>query len=78
MTDAGDATSPRRIVLVSFPGVLGLDLVGPAEVFSTAAQMRPGSYEVEMVSNAESHRTSSGLGLLAGSPLPPRPPGSTP
>ena len=70
--NAGDATSTRRIVLVSFPGVLGLDLVGPAEVFSTAAKMRPGSYEVEMVSTADSHQTSSGLGLLAGSPLPRR------
>ncbi|HEX6117457.1 MAG TPA: GlxA family transcriptional regulator [Solirubrobacterales bacterium] len=68
--NAGDATRPRRIVLVSFPGVLGLDLVGPAEVFSTAGRMRPGSYEVEMVSSSASHTTSSGLGLLAGSPLP--------
>ena len=72
MMNAGDATPPRRIVLVSFPGVLGLDLVGPAEVFSTACQMRPGSYEVEMVSNADTHQTSSGLGLMAGSPLPRR------
>jgi transcriptional regulator GlxA family with amidase domain len=68
---ARDATRPRRIVLVSFPGVLGLDLVGPAEVFSTAGRMRPDAYAVEIVSGAAAHRTSSGLGLTA-APLPRR------
>jgi len=70
--NSGEATRPRRIVLVSFPGVLGLDLVGPAEVFSTASRIRPGAYTVEMVSSAASHQTSSGLGLTAGGPLPRR------
>jgi transcriptional regulator GlxA family with amidase domain len=70
--NGGEATRPRRIVLVSFPGVLGLDLVGPAEVFSTAGQIRPGSYTVETVSTSGSHSTSSGLGLMPSSPLPRR------
>ncbi len=71
----GEATRPRRIVLVSFPGVLGLDLVGPAEVFSTAGQIRPGSYTVETVATSGSHSTSSGLGLMPSSPLPTPPSG---
>lgn len=70
--NAGDATRPRKIVLVSFPGVLGLDLVGPAEVFSTAGQIRPGAYAVEVVSNSDPHSTSSGLELIPGSDLPKR------
>jgi transcriptional regulator GlxA family with amidase domain len=67
---ARDATRPRRIVLVSFPDVLGLDLVGPAEVFSTAAQMRDGYYSVEVVSTSHGHSTSSGIGLVPVSGLP--------
>ena len=69
--DARDATRPRRIVLVTFPGVLGLDLFGPAEVFATAGRLRPGSYELEMVGGGEV-ATSSGLGLRPGSGLPKR------
>jgi transcriptional regulator GlxA family with amidase domain len=67
---ARDATSPRRIVFVTFPGVLGLDLIGPAEVFSTAARMRPGSYELEIVSTSDDVATSSGIGLVPQSRLP--------
>jgi transcriptional regulator GlxA family with amidase domain len=59
----GEATPPRRIVLLTFPGVLGLDLVGPAEVFSTAGTMRGGAYRVETVSRGGDVDTSSGLGL---------------
>jgi transcriptional regulator GlxA family with amidase domain len=67
---ARDATSPRRIVFVTFPGVLGLDLIGPAEVFSTAGRMRPGSYELEIVSTSDGVETSSGIALVPGSRLP--------
>ena len=38
--------STRRVVIVAFPGVQPLDVVGPAEVFHTAARLRPGAYEV--------------------------------
>lgn len=38
--------SPRRVVIVIFPGVQPLDAVGPAEVFHTAARLHPGAYEV--------------------------------
>jgi transcriptional regulator GlxA family with amidase domain len=67
-----DATETRGILIVSFPGVLGLDLVGPSEVFATAGQLRPGSYSVETVSNTPAHATSSGLGLRPDSALPER------
>jgi transcriptional regulator GlxA family with amidase domain len=66
------AIDSRRILLVSYPGVLGLDLIGPAEVFSTAGQIRAGSYTVETVATSESHSTSSGIGLRSGGGLPPR------
>jgi transcriptional regulator GlxA family with amidase domain len=65
----GEATPRRRIVLLTFPGVLGLDLVGPAEVFSTAGAMRGDAYAVEAVSGSREVGTSSGLGLRPG-PLP--------
>jgi transcriptional regulator GlxA family with amidase domain len=39
----------RRIVIVAFDGVQPLDVVGPAEVFSTAARLRPPGYTVEVV-----------------------------
>ncbi len=67
---ARDATRPRRIVLVSFPGVLGLDLIGPAEVFSTASQIGGGAYSLEVVGTQASLETSSGIGLAPGGGLP--------
>ena len=71
MADSGN-TGTRRILFVTFPGVLGLDLIGPSEVFSTAAEMRPGTYSLETVSTSRSHSTSSGIGLRPDSPLPDR------
>jgi transcriptional regulator GlxA family with amidase domain len=54
------AMSARRIVIVAFDGVQPLDVVGPAEVFSTAARLRPPGYEVEVVApRAEPLRASS-------------------
>jgi transcriptional regulator GlxA family with amidase domain len=43
------AVSARRVVIVAFDGVQPLDVVGPAEVFSTAARLRPPGYEIEVV-----------------------------
>jgi len=40
---------PRSIVIVAYPGVQPIDVVGPAEVFSGAGQIEPGSYEVRVV-----------------------------
>ncbi|MBN1528760.1 MAG: DJ-1/PfpI family protein [Thermoleophilaceae bacterium] len=39
----------RRVVIVAYPGVQPLDVVGPAEVFHTAAQLNRGGYDVEVV-----------------------------
>ena len=35
--------APRRIVIVAFPGIQPLDVIGPAEVFRTAAALAPGA-----------------------------------
>jgi transcriptional regulator GlxA family with amidase domain len=50
----------RRVVIVAFDGVQPLDVVGPAEVFSTAARLRPPGYTVEVVApEAKPIRASS-------------------
>ena len=52
--------NPRRVVIVAFDRVQPLDVVGPAEVFSTAARLRPPGYAVEVVApQAEPLRTAS-------------------
>jgi transcriptional regulator GlxA family with amidase domain len=55
----------RRIVIVAFPRVQTLDVVGPAEVFATADRLRAGGeYAVEVVaSESEAIVTGSGLRL---------------
>jgi transcriptional regulator GlxA family with amidase domain len=55
----------RRVVLVAFDGLQGLDLVGPAEVFSMASRLAPGAYSIEVVAPEKREiSTSSGLHLL--------------
>jgi transcriptional regulator GlxA family with amidase domain len=56
----------RRIVIVAFPGVQTLDVVGPAEVFSTADRLaNGGEYDVEVVAaSRDALETGSGLQLL--------------
>jgi transcriptional regulator GlxA family with amidase domain len=52
---------PRQIVIVAYPGLQPLDLVGPAEVFGAAARLSPGSYTLETVArNREPITASSG------------------
>jgi transcriptional regulator GlxA family with amidase domain len=54
----------RRVVLVVFPGLQTLDLVGPAEVFSTASLLSPPGYAITVAAAVdEPLRTSSGLTL---------------
>ncbi len=58
-------TAPRKVTIVAFPDMQSLDAIGPHEVFSTAAQLEPGAYEVELVARQRGPlRTSSGLALL--------------
>lgn len=66
---------PRHVVIVAFPGVQPLDVVGPFEVFAgatraAAALGRPGGYRVTLASGAARPvRAESGLGLCT-VPLP--------
>ena len=44
------AKTPRRIVILAFPGVQPLDVIGPAEVFAGADTLAGGgAYTVEVV-----------------------------
>lgn len=77
-------TAARRIVIVAFPGIQSLDVVGPFEVFASATQVvqhsQPsvGGYEVSVVSTLGGTVASeSGLGL-ATLPLPDLDDGSAP
>ncbi|MDX6664387.1 MAG: hypothetical protein QOG68_593 [Solirubrobacteraceae bacterium] len=51
----------RRVVIVVFDSLQALDAVGPAEVFSQAERLLPGSYAVELAGTGAS--TTSGLTL---------------
>jgi len=54
----------RSVVLVGFPQAQSLDLVGPSEVFSGAAELRPGAYTVELTAGVAGRLPlSSGLAL---------------
>ena len=56
--------SPRRVVVVAFPGVQPLDAVGPAEVFHTAARLRPGAYEVTIAAPEREPLAASAVSLM--------------
>jgi transcriptional regulator GlxA family with amidase domain len=59
--------APRDLILVVFPGLQGLDLMGPAEVFAAANQEvdRP-AYRIRTVAVAPGPlRTTSGVSILA-------------
>jgi transcriptional regulator GlxA family with amidase domain len=57
--------APRKIVIVAFPDVQTLDVIGPAEVFTTASRLEAGRYEVELVARQRGPiRTSSQIPLL--------------
>jgi transcriptional regulator GlxA family with amidase domain len=59
-------SGPRRVVLLIYPGVQPLDVVGPAEVFSAAdAIAGGGAYEVEVVAKTSEPVVvrSSGFGI---------------
>ncbi|MFL5884551.1 MAG: GlxA family transcriptional regulator [Thermoleophilaceae bacterium] len=46
---SSEREQPRRVVILTYPGMQPLDMVGPAEVFTGAARMREESYTVEVV-----------------------------
>ncbi|MEI7547996.1 MAG: DJ-1/PfpI family protein, partial [Actinomycetota bacterium] len=66
---------PRAVVIVAFPGVQSLDVVGPFEVFAGATQLVPEAYTVALCATAPGPITSeSGLAVTAAAlPLPHQP-----
>ncbi len=60
----------RKVVIVGFPGVQALDVVGPHEVFSGASLLTRGGYDVVMASiDGQSVTTLTGLAFES-RPLP--------
>jgi transcriptional regulator GlxA family with amidase domain len=57
--------SARRVVIVMYPGVQPLDVVGPGEVFHAAARLDPPGYTVEFVAREKGPVGSSTVGLVA-------------
>ena len=59
------------MVLLAFPGVQALDLVGPMEVFTGASSIASGAYEVHVAAPGPGRLgASSGLMLLPAAGLP--------
>jgi transcriptional regulator GlxA family with amidase domain len=64
----------RSVVLLAFPGVQALDLVGPMEVFTGASRIVDGAYDVRVAAPGHGGLgTSSGLMLLPTGSLPDMP-----
>lgn len=60
----------RSVVILGFPGVQALDLVGPHDVFTGAALLTEGGYSVRVVSvDGRAASTPTGLAFVA-EPLP--------
>jgi transcriptional regulator GlxA family with amidase domain len=60
----------RKVVIVGFPGVQALDVVGPHDVFTGASLLTSGGYDVVVASaDGQPVTTATGLAFVA-SPLP--------
>ena len=60
----------RKVVIVGFPGVQALDVVGPHDVFTTASLLTGGGYDVVVASSdGQQVSTATGLAFVA-APLP--------
>jgi transcriptional regulator GlxA family with amidase domain len=67
---ADTETVTRKVVIVGFPGVQAMDVVGPFDVFTGASLLVSGAYEVSLVSvGGQSVATGTGLEFVA-RPLP--------
>lgn len=61
---------PRKVVIVGYPGVQALDVVGPHDVFTGASLLMGGGYDVTVASVAgQPVPTATGLAFVA-TPLP--------
>jgi transcriptional regulator GlxA family with amidase domain len=59
------SAKPHRVVIIAFPGVQALDVIGPAEVFSLAGRISGARYDVVVAAGEPSPLPmSSGLQLL--------------
>jgi transcriptional regulator GlxA family with amidase domain len=57
---------PRKVVIVGFPGVEPLDVVGPHDVFTGASLLTSGGYDVILASvDAQPVTTGTGLAFMA-------------
>ena len=55
----------RNVVILAFPGIQALDVIGPYEVFTLASLLVDGAYHVAVASrDGEPAITATGLGLL--------------
>jgi transcriptional regulator GlxA family with amidase domain len=60
----------RKVVIVGFPGVQALDVVGPHDVFAGASLLTNGGYDV-VVASTDGHPASTATGLaFVAAPLP--------
>src|SRR5436190_8650145 len=60
----------RRVVVVRFPGVQALDVIGPLEVFNGADQLaHTAGYDVSIASRTRGIETSAGTRLQANATL---------
>ena len=50
-------TTPRKVVIVAYPDVQTLDVIGPAEVFDPARLSRESGYDVELVARGRAARS---------------------
>lgn len=53
-------TTPKRIIILAFPGVQPLDVAGPAEVFAVATEFRPAAYDVTVVARERTPLSTAG------------------
>ena len=67
-----NAVPTTEVVFVLLPGLVLLDLAGPADAFRNAAARVPGSYRLRFIAPQDSVRTAVGLHLSGLEPLPPR------
>ena len=60
----------RKVVILGFPGVQALDVVGPFDVFTGASLLLDGEYDVALCAlNGEPATTGTGLAFMT-TPLP--------
>jgi transcriptional regulator GlxA family with amidase domain len=68
----------RKVVILGFPGVQALDLVGPFDVFTGASLLHDGAYEVALASvDGQPVATGTGLSFQAAKLPDPREPVDT-